>query len=337
MWAWFEFILGAALIIAAGTRLSRSADQIAERTGLGGAFIGFILLATVTSLPELAVSMTSILAAGSPDLAVGGLLGSNTFNLAIIVLLDLLYRSGPLLQKVYPGHVLSAGLGVMFIATVSALILFHEHGGTVEIFGIGLSSFIFAGIYVVAVRLIFRYERRMRSAGGGEEKHRDNAGGGRIAKLIAQTAVSAAVIIAAGVWVSLAGKKIAVATGWGESFVGSLLLAAATSLPEAVVSIGALRLGRADMAVSNLLGSNLFNMVTISVCDALYRPGALLKDVSPAGLMSGLTALVMTGIVITALVYRKGAKSAVRIGFEAVALGFVYLMGSYFIFVLSRL
>jgi Ca2+/Na+ antiporter len=123
----------------------------------------------------------------------------------------------------------------------------------------------------------------------------------------------------------------------GESFVGSLLLAAATSLPEAVVSIGALRLGRADMAVSNLLGSNLFNMVTISVCDALYRPGALLKDVSPAGLMSGLTALVMTGIVITALVYRKGAKSAVRIGFEAVALGFVYLMGSYFIFVLSRL
>jgi len=89
------------------------------------------------------------------------------------------------------------------------------------------------------------------------------------------------------------------------------------------------------MAISNLLGSNLFNMVTIALCDVLYRPGALLASVSPAGVMSGLTALVMTGIVITALVYRTGTKSALRIGAEALALGFVYLSGSYFLFVLS--
>ncbi len=331
MLMWLEFLIGAGLIILAGTRLSRYADHISERTGLGGAFIGLILLATVTSLPELAVSATSIVAVGSPDLAVGGLLGSNTFNLAIIVLLDLLYRSGPLLQKVYPGHVLSAGLGVMFIATVSALILFYEHGGVLEILGVGLSSFIFVGIYIVAVRLIFRYERRMRETDEDKKSPKGPIGG-----LLAKTVAAAAVIVGVGIWLSLTGEKIAAATGWGESFVGSLFLAAATSLPEAVVSIGALRLGRADMAVSNLLGSNLFNMVIIAVCDILYRPGALLKYVSPAGLMSGLTALVMTGIVITALVYRTQTKSALRIGFEAVALGFVYLMGSYFLFVLSR-
>lgn len=332
MMMWVEFLIGAALIILAGTRLSRYADQIAERTGLGGAFIGLILLATVTSLPELAVSATSIVAVGSPDLAVGGLLGSNTFNLAIIVLLDILYRSGPLLQKVYPGHVLSAGLGVMFIATVSALILFYEHGGVFEILGIGLSSFIFVAIYIVAVRLIYRYDRRIRA---GDEGDGTAVKKGRIGRLVLKTAAAAAVIVSVGIWLALTGEKIAAATGWGESFVGSLFLAAATSLPEAVVSIGALRLGRADMAISNLLGSNLFNMVIIAVCDVLYRPGALLKYVSPAGLMSGLTALVMTGIVITALVYRTKTKSALRIGFEAVALGFVYLMGSYFLFVLS--
>ncbi len=332
MTVWVEFLTGAGLIILAGTRLSRYADRIATRTGVGGAFIGFILLATVTSLPELAVSATSIVAVGSPDLAIGGLLGSNTFNLAIIVLLDILHRSGPLLQKVYPGHVLSAGLGVMFIGTVSALILFYEHGGVFEIFGVGLSSFIFVGIYIVAVRLIFRYDRRSRAAtdDGGE-----TAGRGRIGGLVLKTAAAAAVIVAVGIWLSLTGEKIAAATGWGDSFVGSLFLAAATSLPEAVVSIGALRLGRADMAISNLLGSNLFNMVTIALCDVLYRPGALLAYVSPAGLMSGLTALVMTGIVITALVYRTGTKSALRVGAEAVALGFVYLTGSYFLFVLS--
>ena len=89
------------------------------------------------------------------------------------------------------------------------------------------------------------------------------------------------------------------------------------------------------MAVSNLLGSNLFNMVTIALCDVLYRPGALLASVSPAGIMSGLTAIVMTGTVITALIYRTGTKSALRIGVEALALAFIYISGSYFLFVLS--
>jgi len=213
---WIEFLAGAGLIILAGTRLSRYADQIAVRTGLGGAFIGFILLATVTSLPEMAVSATSIIAVGSPDLAIGGLLGSNTFNLAIIVLLDILYRSGPLLQKVYPGHVLSAGLGIMFIGTVSALILFYEHGGVLEIFGIGLSSFIFIGIYVVAVRLIFRYDRRSRPDPGNDG---ETAGKSSLGTLVFKTAIVAAVIVAVGIWLSLTGGKIAAATGWGESFV----------------------------------------------------------------------------------------------------------------------
>jgi cation:H+ antiporter len=329
---WIEFLAGALLIVLAGTGLSRYADEISERTGLSGAFIGFIFLALVTSLPELAVSVTSITAVGSPDLAVGGLLGSNTFNLAIIVLLDILYRSGPLLQAIYPGHVLSAGLGVMFIGTVSALILFYEQGGILELFGVGLSSFLFLAIYVVAVRLIFRYDRRIMAPDSENRTTPRKAG---LAALIAKTAAAAAVIVAAGIWLSLTGEKVAVATGWGESFVGSLFLAAATSLPEAVVSVGALRLGRADMAVSNLLGSNLFNMVTIALCDVLYRPGALLASVSPAAIMSGLTALVMTGIVITALVYRTGTKSAFRVGAEALALGLVYLAGSYFLFVLS--
>jgi cation:H+ antiporter len=195
-----------------------------------------------------------------------------------------------------------------------------------------MSSFLFLAIYFVSVRLIFHYDRRLMASAPENRTAARKVG---LAPLIGKTAAAAAVIVAAGIWLSLTGEKVAVATGWGESFVGSLFLAAATSLPEAVVSVGALRLGRADMAVSNLLGSNLFNMVTIALCDVLYRPGALLASVSPAAIMSGLTALVMTGIVITALVYRTGTKSAFRVGAENLALGLVYLAGSYFLFVLS--
>jgi len=90
------------------------------------------------------------------------------------------------------------------------------------------------------------------------------------------------------------------------------------------------------MAVSNLLGSNLFNMLILAVCDVFFRRGPLLAHVSTASAMAGLTSILMTGIVITALVYRHGRKTALRLSVEALALGAAYLMGSYFVFVLSR-
>jgi cation:H+ antiporter len=331
--AWLAFIGAAALIVLAGIRLSRYGDEIAARTGLGGALIGLVLLSTITSLPELVVSVTSTAAIGSPDLALGGLLGSNTFNLAIIVLLDILYRHGPFLSRVHTGHLLSAGLGVAFIGVVSALILFYEHGGHFEIAGIGLSSFVFVGIYVLSTRLIFVTERRRRRA-ATEARAEELPASSRL--IYVKTAAAAGVIVVAGIWLAKTGETIAVQTGWGESFVGNLLLAAATSLPEAVVSIGAIRLGAADMAISNLLGSNLFNMVIIAVCDVLYRKDSILAEVSPTGVMAGLTAMAMTGVVIAALVVREGRKSSWRIGSEAAALLVIYLLGNYFIFVMSR-
>jgi cation:H+ antiporter len=331
---WLQFLIGALVIIFAGSRLSRYGDIIARRTGLGGAVIGLALLATVTSLPEIAVSATSILLVGSPDLAVGGLLGSNTFNLAIIVLLDIIYRSGPLLSRIHPSHILSAGLGSSFIGIVVALIFFYQQGRVVEILGIGLSSPIFIFMYVLSLGLVSRFEKKLRleAVRQGTDKKPEEAGERRI---YLKTAAVALAIVAAGIWLSLTGEKIAAVTGWGESFVGTLFLAAATSLPELVVSVGALRLGAADMAVSNLLGSNLFNMVMIAVCDILYRRGPLLASVSPASVMAGLTSLVMTGIVITALIYRTRSPSLVRVGGETVALFATYIAGNYLLFLLS--
>ena len=331
--AWLEFLGAAALIVLTGTRLSRYGDQIAARTGLGGALIGLVLLSTITSLPELVVSTTSAVAIGSPDLAIGGLLGSNTFNLAIIVLLDILYRQGPLLSRVHPGHLLSAGLGVAFIGIVCALILFYEHGGHFEIAGVGLSSFVFVAVYILSARLILLTERRRRRAAAGSQSE-DRPTSSRL--VYWKTGAAAAVIVAAGIWLAKSGEAIAVQTGWGESFVGNLLLAAATSLPEAVVSIGALRLGAVDMAISNLLGSNLFNIAIIAVCDVLYRKGSILAEVSPTGIMAGLTAMAMTGVVIAALVVREDRKTTLRIGSEAAALLLIYVVGNYFVFVMSR-
>jgi cation:H+ antiporter len=332
---WILFLFSALVIFFAGTRLSRYGDRIATETGLGGEFIGLILLGTITSLPELAVSATSILAVHSPDLAVGGLLGSNTFNLAIIVLLDILYRTGPLLARVHREHILSAGLGSAFIGIVVALILYYQQGRVFHLFGVGLGSFLFVGIYLLGVRMIYRFGRNRRiealKKAAAEERPKPH-----LRAVYWRTAGVALAIIVAGTALSISGDRIAEATGWGRSFVGSLLLAAGTSLPELAVSLGALRLGAVDLAMSNLLGSNLFNMVQVAFCDVLDGREALLAAVSPANTMVGLTALVMTGIVITALAYRAESESRARVGAEAVALILTYVIGSYFVFVMSR-
>jgi cation:H+ antiporter len=331
---------GAAVVLAAGVRLSRYGDEIAERTRLGGAIIGIVLLATITSLPELAVGITSTAGVGNPDLAAGGLLGSNTFNLALIVLLDILHRGGPLLARVHSGHLLSAGMGVLLIGLVNSLILFYQQGGVISLFGIGLESLAIAATYLVSIRLIYRYDRRAQPpdgvAAGAANREGKKPETTALKALYLKTGAAALAIIAAGIWLSIQGDALAKATGWGASFVGSLFLAAATSLPEAVVSITALRIGAVDMAVGNLLGSNLFNMLILAVCDAVYRRGPLLAHVSTASAMAGLTSVLMTGIVITALVYRHGRKTALRVSVEALALAIAYLFGSYFVFVLSR-
>ena len=160
---WVTFALCALVIIWAGSHLSRYGDIIAERTGLGGAVVGIVLLSTITSLPELAVSASSIVLVGSPDLAVGGLYGSNSFNLIIIALLDVLYRQGPLLKRVHPSHILSAGLGTAFVGTTVALVLYYQQGGVVEILGVGLGSPVFVATYLVSVTLIYRFERKRRA------------------------------------------------------------------------------------------------------------------------------------------------------------------------------
>ncbi len=95
-------------------------------------------------------------------------------------------------------------------------------------------------------------------------------------------AAAASVVAAAGTWLPFVGQEIAEAMGWKTTFVGTLFIAGATSVPELVVTVSALRLGAADMAIAGLLGSNLFDILILAVDDIAYRKGPLLHAASPA-------------------------------------------------------
>jgi cation:H+ antiporter len=115
-------------------------------------------------------------------------------------------------------------------------------------------------------------------------------------------AIAASVVIAAAIWLPFIATDLAAAMGWTQSFVGTLFIALTTSLPELSVTIAAVRSGAIDMAIGNLIGSNLFNMVVLAVDSALYLPGVLLSSVSPVHVASVFAAIAMTGVVVIALI-----------------------------------
>jgi cation:H+ antiporter len=286
---WLKFIACAALIGGAGWMLTRSGDVIAEKMGLSRGWIGLILLASVTSLPEL----------------VTGASGSCVFNLALLVVLDFLHRGETFFRRAAQGHILSAGFGILLIGFVGLNLLLREHGFNPVLGHIGLYTPIIAVLYVVAVRAVFVYERRTSEASAEA----------RYPGLTLRAAVTRFFI-----------------SGWDRTFVGTILVAAVTSMPEAAVTIAALRIGALDMAIANLLGSNLSNMLIIAVDDVLFRNGPILSHVSPMHGVSAVSAMIMTGLVIVGLLYRPKARLFRTLGWISFGLFAIYMLNAYVLY-----
>jgi cation:H+ antiporter len=324
---WGAFLLIAAAIGLIGPALSRNGDIIAEKADLSGTWVGVVLIATVTSLPELITGTSAILIWDIPNIAVGDVLGSCVFNLAILFVLDFLFRTQPLYRRANQGHILSAGFGVVLVGLAGLGILLSRDGTVPAIGHVGITTPIMILVYAVSMRTVFEYERSHR-----EQLSEDVARHYPDVTLRAAAwryAAAAAGIAVAGVALPQVGATLADAMGWNRTFVGTLFVAAATSLPELVVTIAALRLGAVNMAIAGLLGSNLFNILILAIEDLLYLPGPLLAAVSPAHLTSTLSAIIMSGIAIIGLQYRPQSRLLGTVGWISLMLLAIYVFNTY--------
>lgn len=158
MLLWIAFFVCTSAIVYSGIRLSRYGDVIAEKTGLGRTWVGVVLMASVTSLPELITGISSVTYVDAPDIAAGDVLGSCVFNMLILAMLDAVYRPMPISAKAHHGNILSAGFGILLLSIV-AISLFV--GNRIFSLGwIGAYSLTFISIYFVAMRLIYFYEKK---------------------------------------------------------------------------------------------------------------------------------------------------------------------------------
>ncbi|WP_332824865.1 sodium:calcium antiporter [Ramlibacter sp.] len=296
LWLSLQFAICALLIARAGFVLSRSADALAEAYGWGRGWVGVALLATVTSLPELASGISAVVLVQAPNLAVGNALGACVVNLAFLVVVDVSQRQQPMYREASASHLLSAAFGVVMMGFVAMSLVIRAPA----VLHVGLYSPLLLGLYLLALRSVHTHERdhaaQVSPRAGSTAEHQRRAWRHFI--------LAALVVLAAGTWLPQVADALAGELGLSRTFVGTVFMAVVTTLPEMAVTVAALRLGALDMAIGNLLGSNMFNVFILAVDDAFYTRGPLLADAGPAHAGTAATALVMMGLVIIGLVMR---------------------------------
>jgi len=318
---WVNFILCILIILFAGRAVAKYGDIIARKTGFGGLWIGLVLLAIVTSLPELFTGISAVTIVKAPDLTIGDLLGANTFNLLNLALLDIACQQGSLFRMISPRLRVIALFSIALVFITGLSIFISSHFSPMGIGWIGLYTPVIIILYLLFARVIFRSEQNV------SKEAESDYGGMLLKRVYLYFGIAAAFIIGAGIWLALIGNEIANTYEWAsQSFVGSLFLAFTTSLPEITVSFAAMRLGALDMAAANMIASNLFNMTIVSIDDLFYLQGPVLAAVSEKHVITALVVIGMTGLFILGLKLRP--KKFFRLSWINVTMIALFLVGA---------
>jgi cation:H+ antiporter len=324
---WMLFGISLLLVLYGGVRLAYSGDVIAEKTGIGRAWIGLVIISFATTLPELVTSVSSICLVKEPDLAAGNCFGSMAFNLLLVTFIDLFGNKRRLPRgDLNKGLLLSGGL-FLFLLLVVLLSLFSLRSHQLPHLSIGtvdLSSFLIIIIYFVTTRLIFTYGKKSDPASEStDEKAYDDCTLGRSLFLYV---VAAACVLAGGILLAKTANSIATTTGIGQTFIGSTMVGITTSLPEMVVAFSAIRLGAPEMVLGNVVGANLFNLIIVALCDFLYRPGILLKAIDVNHAVTIALVILMTCVVFLGY-YFPPRKKVLHLGWDSLSLFLLYGIG----------
>ena len=322
------FVASSLVILFVGVRMTRLADQLADLSGLGEAVFGAALLGGSTSLPGIIASVSAA-AAGHPELAVSNAVGGIAAQTAFLVIADLFHRGSNLehaaasIENLINGALLCGLLGLVLLAA---------SGPPWEWFAVHPVSLLILLGYGFGLKLATStreapgwYPRQTRDT-RGDEPDEDNLRVRRPGLLWASFAAHAAVIGAAGYLVAVSGIAVVARTGLSESVVGGLFTAIATSLPELVTSIAAVRQGALTLAVGGIIGGNTFDVLFIAFSDFAYREGSIYHAISNQPRFVISLAIVLTSILLLGLV-RREQRGVGNIGFEGALVLALYLGG----------
>lgn len=327
------FAVAAVFVWLSGTRITRYANVISEKTGLGQALIGLLLLGGVTSLPELAVAVTASVS-GDAALAVNSILGGIAMQVTILAVADILIHDRALTSVIPdPVIMLQGAFKILLLVIVLAPIVV----GDVAIFHVGIWMWVLAIVTGISMFVLSRVKgdqpwlanddgeaSRQQDERAKEKAEEDKEHSLRWA--LWRAVAAGTVIILAGYVLSRSADAIAQASGLGQSFVGLVLVAIATSLPEMSTVYSAMRAGLYTMAMSDIFGTNIFDLSFLFLIDLTGGGDAVMNSVGAFEGFAAIVAISVTAIFLAGLAERRD-RTILRMGYDSLAVLMTYLGG----------
>lgn len=312
--------VGGIVVWLAGARLAKHTDAVASKTGISRGFLGALMLGGITSLPEIAVSVSAT-AIGNAHLAANNVLGGIAMQVAILAAADVAIGKKAISTVARTASTNLQGVLLILLLSLTA-------AGVL----IGEPRFTWVGPWAMAILvggglgffLIYRTEKENPDEEPTplSDEERDTS----MKSLVLRIAVASVLILIAGITVANAGDAIGEQTGLGASFAGMVLVAITTSLPEVSTTIGAARLGRADMAFSNIFGTNVFDVALIGIVDLVWMRGPVINELGRFSAVAAMLGIVCTAIYVIAL-ERRRVPSFLRMGIDSMLVLVVYFGG----------
>ncbi len=277
------FLGSAVAVIFLGMLLAKYGDALATLTGWGRLFVGSILVALATSLPELSNNITAV-RIDNPQLALGNVVGANMVNMFTMAMVALLFGGKRFLQRVAPEQ---GYLIVLAVILTGLAVLFAAFKNGINIWQIGLSSIILLIVYAIGMKIV--YDRRPAEVEGEEEEDP----GMTMARAWTMFSLVSLGVIIAGVFLAQSVDRVAGLTGISSGVLGILAVSIVTTMPEASAAVAAARMGAADLGIAGLYGSCVFNVTILSYADPFYRKGIVLNNPEPEHFVAGIIAVVL--------------------------------------------
>ena len=280
------FLVSAVCVVFAGIGLAKYGDDLAESTGWGKLWVGTLLVATATSLPEVSVNVSAVWLENSPGLALGNVFGANMMNVLVLTIVALVFGVANIFgsQGRDTQILILLGIGLVVLA---ALI------GASGDFKLGPSSV--GGIavlaaYIAGMRMVYR--------AGKTTMHLEDLPKptGRARKAWTGFGASVLVVLVAGRYLAASAESIAEISGISASFIGVLLVSIVTTLPETSVTATAALRKSYGIAMGNVYGSNAFNVTILSLSDLFHAEGPLLGEMRSEHFAAAGGALVLMGL-----------------------------------------
>jgi len=295
------FLASALTVVFCGAKLAVYGDALASLTGWGRLFVGGLLLALATSLPELSTNVSAVrLDPPNPELAVGTVLGANMKNMVTLAGVALAFGGVRFLRQVAPEQ---GYLMVVAIGLTGAAVLFGGLNMGIKVWEVGLSSVILIILFVAGMWWV--YNTRPTDA-NDEDEEKD--AGMTLRRAWYMFGLVSVGVVASGFFLAWSTDEIAEITGIASSTLGILLVAFVTTIPEISATVMAARIGAMDLAVAGVYGSSVFNISLLFYSDIFYREGILVNQTEPAHFVAGGVGigLMLAGMMLVLMRNRVG-------------------------------